>query len=136
MLLIGKRHQRLDDFFTRTTSEKSGAGRYSISPKGFYSDRFLLHKASDFQSEYPGSIDCCYLETPPTAGRFFTRTTSEKSGCRSIFHFSERFLFGPVFIPNGFLFRKVVFPKGFYSERVLLRKFGIKTFRNKNHSEK
>ena len=45
-------------------------------------------------------------------------------GCRNGFY-SERFVFW-----------KVVFRKGFYSERFLLRKFGIKTFRKKKHSEK
>ena len=50
-------------------------------------------------------------------------------------HFSERFLFRTVFIPNCFVSRGC-YSERFYSERFLLRKFGIKTFRNKKHSEK
>ena len=45
-------------------------------------------------------------------------------------HFSERFLFRTVFVPKG------CFSERFLFRKVFLRKFGMKTFWNKHHSEK
>ena len=44
-------------------------------------------------------------------------------------HFSERFLFRTVFIPNG------IAPKGCFSEQFLFRKIFYQKIRNKNLSE-
>ena len=57
---------------------------------------------------------------------FVLRVQVDISTC----HFSERFLFRTVLIPNIFCSERLFFPKGFTP------KIRNKTFRNKNHSEK